>query len=212
MLKPDVSAARRRQPLVLAIVVVWALLSLGGLWALLRYANTPGYAPAALARWPNGTKIQRSEQGATLVMFAHPHCPCTRASLGELERILAQTGGAAIKPCIVFFKPRAAEKNWEQTDLWKSAAAIPGASVLSDLDGEEARRFHATTSGHALLYDAAGNLLFSGGITGARGHEGDNAGHSAIVTLLTTGSADFRKTPVFGCPIVAAPTSQGESP
>lgn len=207
----DTAVKPRQQPIILALAAVWILLTLAGLWGLLQYANTPGAPRDVVEQWPAGTKVERNPLGATLVMFAHPQCPCTRASLEELNRIVAQTGGI-VKPRVVFFKPRAAEENWEQTDLWRSAAAIPGCLVSSDLDGEEARRFHATTSGHALLYDAAGKLLFSGGITAARGHEGDNAGQNAIVSLLTEGTAERRESPVFGCPIVTDSTSQGETP
>ena len=34
---------------------------------------------------------------------------------------------------------------------------------------------HAWTSGETMLYDASGRLVFAGGITGSRGHGGDNA-------------------------------------
>jgi hypothetical protein len=107
---------------------------------------------------------------------------------------------------VLFAKPPNLPRDWEQTDLWETAAAIPGVKVMRDDDGLEARRFHAATSGQTMLYDKKGNLLFSGGITGGRGHEGDNAGRSAIVSLLTTGKADDWETPVFGCALFA----QGE--
>jgi len=67
----------------------------------------------------------------------------------------------------------------------------------------EARRFGVETSGQTLLYDAGGRLIFSGGITGSRGHAGDNAGEAALVALLTSGQADRRATSVFGCPLFA---------
>jgi len=207
--EPVVRSPARK--LVLAVAVVWFLLALLGLWALTQYAHTPGADPTSPADWPADSKIVREPHGNTLVMFAHPKCPCTRASLSELERIVAQSNGT-IKPRVVFFKPGAAEQDWEHTNLWNKASAIPGAVVSSDLDGEEARRFHAFTSGQTLMYDAAGKRLFSGGITAARGHEGDSAGHDALVSLLTEGSAECQTTPVFGCPIVTDSISQGKRP
>ena len=56
------------------------------------------------------------------------------------------------------------------------------------------------TSGHALLFDRDGRLLFRGGITPARGHEGDNFGASAIAARLA-GRPARAEAPVFGCPI-----------
>jgi len=76
--------------------------------------------------------------------------------------------------------------------------------VLTDEDGIEARSFGAVTSGQALLYSAQGRLLFSGGITESRGHSGDNAGRSAIESLVMNGSEGLRtpaSTPVYGCPL-----------
>ena len=100
----------------------------------------------------------------------------------------------------LFVKPEGSSDDWEKTDLFESAADIPGVDVVVD-DGAEARRFNAATSGQAALYDAEGSLLFSGGITASRGHSGDNDGRSAIVSLLNTGAAARSETSVFGCPL-----------
>jgi len=70
--------------------------------------------------------------------------------------------------------------------------------VLRDEDGAEAARFGAATSGTVALY-RDGKLLFNGGITPARGHEGDSFGKERLVSLLTTGKADRNDAPVFGC-------------
>jgi hypothetical protein len=71
--------------------------------------------------------------------------------------------------------------------------------ALEDPDGEEARRFGASTSGQTLLYSGKGRLLFNGGITASRGHIGPNDGWDAVVSLLQTGTAKHQTTPVFGC-------------
>jgi hypothetical protein len=75
-------------------------------------------------------------------------------------------------------------------------------TVLDDVDGTEARRFGALTSGQVVVYDADGRLRFSGGITPARGHAGDNAGRSAIIALLEGASSASVETPVFGCSLL----------
>lgn len=107
----------------------------------------------------------------------------------------------AVAPWVVFFKPLGSDDSWDQTDLRTTAAAIPGVHVVSDVDGVEARRFHATTSGQTMLFDNQGNLSFNGGITQARGHAGDNAGRFAIESNLAGSASDCRGTSVFGCPI-----------
>jgi len=113
---------------------------------------------------------------------------------------MAQAQGR-VTAYVLFLKPAGFSDDWEKTDLWQSAASIPGVKVVVDQDGVEADRFQAVTSGQTVLYDTEGRLLFSGGITGSRGHSGDNAGRSAIVSLLNTGEATAAETFVFGCPL-----------
>src|SRR5215472_11422328 len=103
---------------------------------------------------------------------------------------------------VLFVDPPGVSEGWDQTDLWSTAVAIPGVDVMRDRGGIEARRFGATTSGQVLLYDGAGRLMFRGGITSARGHEGDNVGRARIAALLAHSDATPRQSPVFGCPLV----------
>ena len=184
-----------------------ALLGFGILWlvgvgvgqrVLLDYETSLGEAATPPVRWPADSRIQRATGLATLVMMAHPQCPCTRASIGELALLMAQVQDR-VSAYVLFFKPTGYSEEWEKSDLWRSAAAIPRVTVLVDDGGVEAARFHAAVSGQALLYDVEGRLLFSGGITASRGHSGDNAGRSAIGSLVTTGTAERAGTPVFGC-------------
>jgi hypothetical protein len=133
---------------------------------------------------------------------AHPQCTCTRASIENLAEVLAHAPKPP-KTYVIFLRPTVFEAGWEQTDLWHSAAAIPGAIVLRDDDGAEARRFGAETSGQTLLYDRGGSLMFNGGVTGSRGHAGENAGETALLALLTKGQAERRAADVFGCPLFA---------
>jgi hypothetical protein len=75
--------------------------------------------------------------------------------------------------------------------------------VVADDGGVESQRFGALSSGQALLYGADGRLLFAGGITESRGHQGDNAGESAIAALVLGAgrSGQSSSTPVYGCPL-----------
>lgn len=169
---------------------------------MLDYETTPGIADSAPSRWPSGTPIQPVLDRATLIMLAHPHCPCTRASIGELAGLMAHVQDR-LTAYVLFLQPEEFPDGWEKTDLWESAAAIPGVQVFSDKNGREARRFHATVSGQTLVYDAYGRLVFSRSITGSRGHAGDNAGRSAIFALLTGEAAEPKNTFIFGCSLLS---------
>jgi hypothetical protein len=172
----------------------------GVLW---RHANRAGARGEAPPRWPQASALVRSSTGGTLVMFAHPQCPCTQASLGELA-VLRARAGAGLAMVVVFLDPEDASGDWRQTANVEAAANIPGVTVRFDKGGREARLFGAATSGQTELYDAGGRLIFSGGITAARGHFGDNAGREAILGWTAGGQAPGGETPVFGCALAAA--------
>lgn len=182
---------------------LWLLLVAGTMTFLATYSNTPGAASAAPVRWPSESKIARDQGRPTLVLLAHPQCPCTRATLGELERLMAQTDGK-LSAHIIFIRPRGFTEEWVESALWRKASAIPGVIVEADDGSVEARRFHVETSGKTLLYGDDGRLLFEGGITLSRGHSGDNPGRTAITALVNGGSANENRTPVFGCSLFAA--------
>jgi hypothetical protein len=182
----------------LALGIVWALTLAAGFTELWKYKLRPGQADGAPAAWPAESRILRGQERATLVLFAHPQCPCTRASVAELARLMSRFDGR-LSAAVVFIHPTNVGDDWDHTDLWQRASEIPGVTSVRDDDGREAARFRASTSGMAFLYDPQGRLLFSGGLTSARGHEGDSLGLQRISSLLRTGTADRADAPVFGC-------------
>ena len=200
-LETSIFSMKKRAPLIL-ISVLWLSLVAAGISVLGNYGNTPGKAAAAPNDWPAGSKLQRETGDMTLVMIAHPRCPCTRATLGELARLMAKAQGR-LKTYVLFIRPEGSPVDWEKTDLWAAAAAIPGTTVMVDDKGKEAENFQTATSGQNLLYGTDGKLLFSGGITSSRGHEGDNAGRDTIISILNGEQPAQNETPVYGCPIFA---------
>ena len=182
-----------------SFAVVWVIAIAIGTRALLSYENTPGHTGSVPSRWPADSGIERATDRPTLVMLVHPQCPCTRASVAELAKIMARVHGQ-VRAYVLVAKPHDQGADWIDTAVWKAAKAIPEVSVLVDLDGEESRRFGAETSGHTIVFNSAGRLMFVGGITESRGHEGDNIGENAIVSLLgDQNAAVARSTSIFGC-------------
>jgi hypothetical protein len=136
------------------------------------------------------------------VVFAHPHCPCTRASLVELNLLMQNLQGK-LGVYVLVVKPQGLPEGWEKTDILTSAQRIPGVKTQVDEDGTETGRFGAATSGQAMLFDEGGRLLFNGGITPGRGHIGENEGLKRIASLVETGRADKNNSLVFGCALTA---------
>jgi hypothetical protein len=199
---PQFMSARRKTILATALfTVTWLAAVSLGLRTVAKYENAPGKAGTVPEWWPAASRVPRAGDRATLVMFAHPHCPCTRASMAELAQIMAQVQGK-VSAHVLFLKPENSGSDWDDTDLRRSAAQIPDVAVATDVDGTEARRFGAETSGHTLLFDVDGRRLFDGGITASRGHAGDNIGHSAIVSLVNKHTTGCAQAHVYGCSLV----------
>jgi hypothetical protein len=185
-----------------ALGVIWLLCVFVGFRSLLNFATAPGESGAPPTVWPASSHLPRAPYGPTLVMTLHPRCSCSAATLKELA-IFLQRAPQPLATFLLFHREGAALSSISSRELWKQAASLPNVTLLPD-DGSEAAIFGANTSGQAMLYDAAGHLRFGGGITAARGHEGDNYGLQALLLASAASSATSPSpvsSPVFGCPL-----------
>lgn len=185
--------------LVIAATLTWLLIIGIGLAAVRAYSATPGGKASAPTVWPGGSRIE-APTANRVILFVHPKCPCSRASLSELRQIMSadRSGAAAV---VVFHRPPSVGDEWTHTELWEAAGTIPGLRRAIDADGREAALFGAETSGQVLVYDGRGALRYSGGITLARGHEGDNVGRRAVLAALEGATGPVEHL-VYGCALV----------
>jgi hypothetical protein len=192
----------KRQALIIGAMALWLPAVAYGLNVMWSYATTPGEPAQPPRFWPATASIKQREGHATLLVFAHPQCECTRATLGELAILTAQVNGK-IDSDVFFYLPAGEESSWARSDLWRTANTIPGVNSFEDRDAAMAKQFGVFTSGQTLLYSSDGLLLFKGGITAFRGHSGDNAGRSAVTTLIRGPVPPMSSLPVatrvFGC-------------
>jgi hypothetical protein len=191
--------------LQLYLGAIWLLAIGAGYAVILKYQTNRGDVGDTPKQWPSQSALVLDPRRSTLIMFAHPQCPCTRASVEELNRLLVQCPGK-VTAQVWFTKPDQFSDDWTQGSLWRSVAAIPSVTVHEDVGGIQAALFGAETSGYVVLYDPRGKLLFHGGITGSRGHAGDNAGQQTLISLITQQAAALSQTPVYGCSLIG--TSQ----
>jgi hypothetical protein len=194
--------------LSLFAIFLWFAAIAIGIDQIARYETTPGSQTISPPQqFPVESELARDPAKFTLLFFAHPKCPCSRASLYELSKLLAEFG-ERLSVQVVFIKPEGVESGWADTPLRATAEKIPGVTVWIDNDEREASLFNAQVSGTALLYDRSGQLKFNGGLTRARGVEGDNLGKSTIARLLTKDFSDTSETPVYGCPLQIPPENE----
>ena len=175
------------------IGIAWLTAVAAGLWAWERYDTTAGSDQLAVVTATASARWQ-------LIVFVHPHCPCARATVAELAEVRREVPDLTIR--VVFVRPRGTTDGWERGRLWDAASRLPDVEVLID-DGTEARRLGAETSGIAVLAEPDGRIAFRGGLTRARGREGESGGRRAVRDWVH-GDTGPTTAPVFGCPLFAS--------
>jgi hypothetical protein len=185
---------------IFLIPTIWLIGILFGLFGLSAYSHTASQSAVVSANsnfWPKESTLPRPTR-PMLLLFAHPRCACSRASLAELERLMPALLGK-IDVRILFIVPHGQSLEWAKQDLWDQSKLIPGIDVSLDVNGREAQIFGAKTSGQSFLFSNTGEKIFSGGLTVSRGHMGDSIGRMALLDFVKTGKLTSLHSPVFGC-------------
>ncbi|HTN03085.1 MAG TPA: hypothetical protein VL132_14455, partial [Planctomycetaceae bacterium] len=65
-------------------------------WYLLeRETSTPAVPREFAVRWPADSQLPRVPGRPMVVVFLHPRCPCSRATLEELSRLMTRIADRA---------------------------------------------------------------------------------------------------------------------
>lgn len=183
------------------LVTLWVAAMCFGFVGLFEYGSAPCDPGEPVSRWPSDAGLGAHADAPELLLFAHALCPCTRATLSELERVLTRAPRAPRTRVVLWTDPDQPE-HFEHSDLRERVRAVPSLELVEDPHGRLARAFGARTSGMTLCFDADGRRVFAGGLTSSRGHEGTSAGTLALDALLRGEPTERSVTPVFGCALV----------
>lgn len=180
---------------------LWGLVAVIGLGMLWGYAARPGATTTPPQRWPTESGLSQTPGYWTLVMFVHPRCPCTRASLAELERLQTRLNGL-MEVYLISLRFSRDGADEAAARLSRRAASWPDTRFFVDETGGLIQAFGAGTSGEVCLYDPTGRLAYHGGLTIARGHEGESPGGRALAALVRGNGPPKSSVvtgPTFGC-------------
>jgi hypothetical protein len=183
----------------------WSILTALVWGLLLRHEHTPGRAAEAGVA-PAAESTPAAAQW-TLAIFFHPRCPCSVSSLEQAAALAERL--PALRVQVYLVRPPGCAEGWEEGGLSRQARTIPGAQVIVDVDGREARRRGVHTSGQVFLTDASGQVRFRGGLTNSRGMQENSAGAAAVVAIVEKGISNVAETEVFGCPVMDDDTARG---
>lgn len=190
---------------------LWVLILVGGIGYVVNYSYIAGKPTEAPTSWPTAA-TQYSEiknnNLPKLLVFLHPMCSCSKSSLNELDRLAPTlTGVAEIYTIFVF--PDDDDDGWMESDLYVRAANNPNYNLIIDHGRHLSYMFGTHTSGATLIYDDSNKLVYNGGLTVARSHEGPSIGNIRIKRWAleqklkrqpTKALAAF-ETEVYGCSI-----------
>ncbi len=188
-----------------AALVAWIAAAVAGWYGISAYGfkGDPRATTDLVSQWPAESTIAQMTGRPTLVLFLHPKCPCSRATVAELERLPVLVPANALpNVCIVAAAPRSSGDRWWSNQFLDRVGRLPNARLVRDSGGVETALFGARISGTVLLFDADGNRLYAGGVTMSRGHAGDNVGLQAVTDLLVNHDASVSPIPPLGCDMV----------
>lgn len=153
-------------------------------------ANAPLTIPDTIS------SLDLEDKALTIAIAVHPDCPCTEASLEQLDRLLLRNS----ENIQIIGLVRANAETIESNSYWQRLEALPNTHPISDPDGKIANQLGARVSGATIAYDANGILRFQGGITASRGHAGSSRGLDTLEAIARQlAPAELCSAPAFGC-------------
>lgn len=185
----------------------WAMLLLT-IWAVLIGSLLLGLGHYSMREGKRGLvpRLVENQPGLVAHFFLHPQCPCSAASVEELDRLMTRLGAKSdLLVTAHVFEPENATNDWAGSEMVARLKRMPGVQVQMDPLGKQGETLGVKSSGHLLVYHD-GVLRFSGGLTALRGHAGRSDSGEAAYLALTGEHKNEWMTDVdwvvFGCPIL----------
>lgn len=180
-----IAGARERAAWVIGFLA-WGVALAGGFHQAMHWEFQPGRAGS------NPTAQEASTGKPLLIVALHTQCPC---SLATIDNLLTLTADERKKLDITLIYTGPDPKH---SKILSKAASLAEAKTVFANEVAVLAKYGARTSGQAYLYSPTGDLIFSGGLTEARGVPGDAIGMSAIRNTLE-GRPCPKQAPVYGC-------------
>ncbi|QEG20794.1 hypothetical protein [Mariniblastus fucicola] len=174
--------------------------SLAGFAVLVDYSSRPGPVAPTPRQFPAQAFPDREKGTPTIVVAYHPKCPCTFATVRCLERLRTEF---RCKPNLIAYayRPESAPDSWIESSSTAILRKFEGTVIDPDAEASVSRQFGARVSGHVFVYDGNDKLVFSGGITPGRGHEGYCEASLQFVRSVNGATTESTQWPIFGCEI-----------
>jgi hypothetical protein len=183
--------------LVIVVSAIWLIATTYAYSVMMRFDTRPGMAGNPPLRWPATSQVKLAKAQRTLLVFLHPKCSCSRASISQLQNLQKRLPGK-FHTELVLWQPLNPSPSWNQlyrTDMGE----LTGTQVITDPGGRAAALFDVHTSGYVLLYGAGGDLQYAGGLTLARAFDLEGPGIVAMEQIMAGSKTTAAHRPVYGC-------------
>jgi len=180
---------------------VWGIGVICTFAVLFAYHKSDGISQQVLESWPHASKLSSPGEVGRLLVFIHPECPCSRATLRNLDALEYVDGLQTTLVCLTPDSDKTISKGALtgcRSEI-EQLARLPNVEVFQDIAGVETERFGVASSGECLYFDQNGNQLCHGGITISRGHEGKNLGLEMLLAAIGNQTEADNPYPVYGC-------------
>lgn len=177
-----------------------------GFVTLTDYSSRPAPHTDVLAELPADVHFETSQadkNSPTILLFYHPKCPCTLASARCLARLASRFNGSPNFYAYAYC-PAEEPDTWIASSTTDELRTINNVTIFPDRNAEKCKQFGVRISGHILVYNSAGKLVFSGGITPYRGHEGGSMAAMDFIQHANGKVLEPSCWPTFGCSILDA--------
>lgn len=196
------SDAPPSRPFPLWGALLWGLAVIAASLGMWLHAAKPGKPAQAPPSWPEGSAIAHDPKRFTLLVFAHPACACTAATMDELGRFLRGRENR-VRVHVLFESYDDVGQAPAESRAWAAASALGDVHLAVDVDGAQASLFDVQTSGQVLAYDPSGTRRFAGGITRGRGERGESQGATRLAELIDHEANVDAQAPVYGCALLS---------
>lgn len=191
-------SARFSTPLLFGVAFTWIGISLFGWCTLFRHTFRPSITAEIAARSLCAQGLAQPSEAFQIVIFAHPFCPCTQATLDKLDESLTRFP-AKTSIRVIFVIEGLERSSVEESSSIAFARRLPKVEVQFDDTGEAVLHWGARVSGEVFAFNRSGHCVFHGGLTSGRGHKGDSLGQKELERRAAGGCDEQYAGPVFGC-------------
>jgi hypothetical protein len=166
-------------------------------WSLFYSFSTTAGKHTVMMRWPASEALPLLHDKPNILIFLHPKCSCSVASIAEFRRLVDSLSGRVHVRAILMKYQQVRSK--EIPEGFASLFEIPEIKISRDDDGIISKSLGALTSGIVYLIDEEGLVVYQGGLTASRGHGGITAGSEFIRAWVTKRDDKTFMQKVFGC-------------